>query len=173
MKINRFIKYAVFFTGLSILIVTGSMQVMAAEPETRFWMPRTTLQNDLNVYASPDSSSHVEFKAKQGQALREVGVSGNWIEVQWQGFEGYAYSNSVVKYKYSSDWLFNKIINEVTYFAYGDILFILTIGKCFTLPMDVIRGVDENKKTLQQHLDSVGGLRPLTVDEQEACFSDV
>jgi len=167
---KRIARYTLFFTGMMFLIATGIMQASAAE----FWMPRTTLKDDLKVRSAPTSSSSTVFKAKQGESLRQVSVSGKWIQVQRNGFEGYVYKPSVVKFKNDSGYFYNKIFQEITYFIQSRTIFIKVGAMCFVIPLDVVESLEQgydNKQTIQEYLDGIGGLRAITDDEMNTCFS--
>lgn len=154
----------IFFTGMSI-------HASAAE----WWMPRTTLKNDLNIYLSADSSSDVILKVPQGTPLEEQARNDDftWIRIKThEGVQGYVAKTSVIKFETVLNYLQGVVFNEITFYRLDSDFYFKAAGWCYVLPTEVIReqpiGV-ENSKTIKQYLDENGGIPKLTESQRSNC----
>lgn len=154
----------IFFTGLSL-------HASAAE----WWMPRTTLKNDLNIYVAADSGSDVIHKVPQSTALEEQArnESFTWLRVKTHdGIQGYVAKSSVVKFETPLNYLQEKVFEEIKYYRVGVEFYLKAADFCYALPISVIQAQEigvEHEKSIKDYLDDNGGLKPLTPEQRANC----
>jgi hypothetical protein len=79
MNAKRIGKYLFLFFSVGVLLLSGMYQAFAADH--KYWMPRTTLKDDLKVREAPRGSSATVFKVSE--LLKQLSQKLNLREVHF------------------------------------------------------------------------------------------